>query len=1216
MGVGILQRESLLAEAFARSPVAKVVLTLAAGVPVEVAEANAAFCRLVAREHDELVGGSWTALCAEDLPGDGAISCVLSRPDGSRVRVSGSVVTVREDSGTAYAIAELIEGRDAETERLRTTISVQREITAVARDRDAVLKLIADRTLEVLPSGDTCVVQLLDQAEGALRSVAGSGRLAARRLPPTPVKGSLSGIAIDTGRTQRCDDTETDPRVNRAFSRSNDIRALIVAPLYDMDGTPLGALGLGSRHPNAFDDGDEQQLTLLAQALGGALRHAGDAAENAALLERTRAAVRALAKEQQATLSAVEQLVRSERRFASVFEHSPIAKIVVGLRAGDLGRIIHANPAFHDIFGHPAAQVGGLRLADLIVAEQAEELAQSLAGLAAGQDRGGEREVVLRRADGQPVTVCAYTSVIEEEGNPQTAVIQFLDVTAARAAQAAVTRSEEQFRTAFDGSPIAMLIGDERARIRQANPAAVALTGRSVEELDGLSANEIIDAERWRVAATEDFIEEPIRRPDGSTVWVRATLSVIPGLNDDQWRLVQAQDITAERLAADAIIRQVERLRATLDLQREVTAAAADRDATLRVIAERALDVFESAVASGVVLLEGEQLRCVAAAGTLAAAAGQVISATGTFTGLALTTGGTASCPDTSVDERVDGVACAQLGVASAITAALYAESRVIGSLTITSDRAYGFDDTDEQHLALLADSLSSALRHADDAARTAALLAERTEALAVLRRHTRMLELIPAAVIVRDLDGTIRWWNAGATELYGWPADEAVGRITHELLGTVFPPGTSPDELVDRLLTDGRWDGPLEHRTAGGTTVTVLSRWALHRPDGEAEAQVLEINADVTAARAAERALAESEQRFRGQFTNSAVGQIICDLDGRIVVANPAYGRLVGHPVEELLGHTDRGMVHPDDAAGREERLSELRTGRSDFYNVEGRLQHATGRWVDVEATVSLVREPDGTPKHILAAIVDISDRRTAERARDAAAEELAVRNDELEAANQLKYDIVGMLGHEIGNPLSSISGYAEVLVDDWDALGEVRRARSIEAIGRQAGRLDEIVKAILAMVTIDSGALTADRRELSVHEQVGEALAGHEHLAVEGPDAVVLADAGQLRQILLNLLSNADKYGGGVTAVRITTGDGRVRIHVVDGGPGVPEEFRGRLFERLSRAARDADAVRGTGLGLYIVRGLAHANRGDVVYEPNPGGGSVFIVSLEESA
>jgi signal transduction histidine kinase len=79
------------------------------------------------------------------------------------------------------------------------------------------------------------------------------------------------------------------------------------------------------------------------------------------------------------------------------------------------------------------------------------------------------------------------------------------------------------------------------------------------------------------------------------------------------------------------------------------------------------------------------------------------------------------------------------------------------------------------------------------------------------------------------------------------------------------------------------------------------------------------------------------------------------------------------------------------------------------------------------------------------------------------------------------------------------------------------------------------------------------------------------------------------------------------------VGTGAERVQVRVEDGGPGVPDEFRPRLFQRLARADRDAGSVKGTGLGLYIVRGLVRANHGDVHHEPNPAGGSVFVIDLE---
>jgi len=123
-------------------------------------------------------------------------------------------------------------------------------------------------------------------------------------------------------------------------------------------------------------------------------------------------------------------------------------------------------------------------------------------------------------------------------------------------------------------------------------------------------------------------------------------------------------------------------------------------------------------------------------------------------------------------------------------------------------------------------------------------------------------------------------------------------------------------------------------------------------------------------------------------------------------------------------------------------------------------------------------------------------------------------------------------------------------------------------------------------------------------------------EPIPVLGDDVTVLVNPEHLQHMLVNLLSNAAKYGGGATAVRIARAAGRVHVRVEDSGPGVPDEFRPRLFQRLARADRDASSVKGTGLGLYIVRSLAQANHGDVHHEPNPAGGSVFVIDLEAAS
>ncbi|GIF00014.1 PAS domain S-box protein [Paractinoplanes rishiriensis] len=962
----------------------------------------------------------WGHVCVTSIEG----------PDGER-----HLLAQVEDI-TARKRAEQHAAR--ETARLRTTISMQREITGAAQNRDAVLRLMAQRTLRVLPEGDTCLVQMIDRDAGVLRPVAGTGRLAAHNVPPAPLTGSLAGLAVSSGSTIGCDDTAVDPRSSKAMSRATGTRSLIVAPLRRADGTVFGTLSVGSARPAAFDDGDEQQVTLLAHALAGALQHAGDAARNAELLAGATSAVQALEEQRKTTLATIEQVRRSERRFVSVFGNSPVAMIVVGLHGVDRGRISLANPAFWDLLGYSAERAIGLHLADL-TGETTHNLERGLEAIAAGRSRGGQRETVLRRRDGSRGTVSAHTSVIADDDGPASAVIQLLDITAARHTAAdleqllrertdtlaALQVSETRFRLTFDNSPLGLslvsLAPESQGRYLATNPAMTRITGYPAAELAAMTYRDLVhpdDITNLPNAAARS--EHRYRHRDGRIVWVAvSTAPVHDDAGKPLYLVSQVEDITARRAAE------------------------------------------------------------------------------------------------------------------------------------------------------------------------------------AELRRQARMLELIPAAVIIRDLDGAIRWWNQAATDLYGWSLDDARGRSAHQLLDTVFPGGTTVDSLGVLVQRHGRWDGQLEHRTATGRRVTVLSRMVLHHTDHDPH--ILEINADVTAARAAEQARAESEQRFRALFANSAAGQLICTPDGTVIAANAAYARLVGRPAEQLTGRVDTELVDGLSAG-------------EDSYTCERRLQRADDRWIDVEATVSLVRDPDGRPQHIIAVLTDITDRLVAERSRDHAATELADRNDQLEAANQLKLDIMGMLGHEIGNPLSAVRGYAELLDDDWRQLQEGHRSRAISTIHRRAAQLDDILKDVLAMVTIDAGSITTDPHDVSVRDEVDWVLAatGNESVPVSGEGIRAFVDPGHLQQMLTNLLSNAAKFAGGATAIRITADGTRARIEVEDSGPGVPEDFRPRLFDRLSRAQRDAGTTSGTGLGLHIVRRLTHANRAGIRHEPNPAGGARFILEL----
>ncbi|MFC4072252.1 PAS domain S-box protein [Actinoplanes subglobosus] len=493
----------------------------------------------------------------------------------------------------------------------------------------------------------------------------------------------------------------------------------------------------------------------------------------------------------------------------------------------------------------------------------------------------------------------------------------------------------------------------------------------------------------------------------------------------------------------------------------------------------------------------------------------------------------------------------------------------------------------------------------------------ERHRDNARLRQQAELLDLAPTAVIVRDLTGKVTYWNRGAESVYGWKPDAVIGCNLHRLLDTRF---SVLRTLVEDALADvGRWHGELDHLRSDGNRIIVLSYQSVQYDEDGKPLAILEVNVDVTARKEAERRLADSEERLRTQFSLATVGQATIRLDGRFQHVNPALADILGRPVAQLEELTLDDITHPDDRPANHRAAAILFTENLPAGR-HLRLLHADGRIVDAEVGMSLVRDVDGQPASFIAVVQDVTARLAAERERDAAAALLSVRNDELQdtngrlaEANALKLDLMGMLSHEIGTPLNTIGGYAEMLLSDTGQLVPSHR-KALEVIARSTRRLNLLRAEILTMCTIDAGQLHAEPEPVELAAALHDVLAGlHITTEVTCPgDLVVLVHPSHLQQIVTNFCTNADKYGGGVTAITVELQDGKALISVHDGGPGIPEQLRPYLFDRFTRATGADVTIQGTGLGLYIVKGLAEANDGTVGHLPGHPSGSIFTLSL----
>jgi signal transduction histidine kinase len=212
-------------------------------------------------------------------------------------------------------------------------------------------------------------------------------------------------------------------------------------------------------------------------------------------------------------------------------------------------------------------------------------------------------------------------------------------------------------------------------------------------------------------------------------------------------------------------------------------------------------------------------------------------------------------------------------------------------------------------------------------------------------------------------------------------------------------------------------------------------------------------------------------------------------------------------------------------------------------------------------------------------------------------------------------KTDFVSNVSHELKTPLTSIRIFSELLANNPDP---DRQKRYSEIIVNESSRLTRLINNVLDFARMDRGETKYEKEVFDLSALVRETLTNFRpNFASEGIDSdplPVMGNRDAIAQVLLNLLSNAEKYGDG--RIEVTTRrseNGLATVQVSDRGPGVPRGSEEKIFDQFYRAHDSLNSgIQGAGLGLTLARQIARANGGDVIYEPYPGGGSQFSLTL----
>jgi PAS domain S-box-containing protein len=489
-------------------------------------------------------------------------------------------------------------------------------------------------------------------------------------------------------------------------------------------------------------------------------------------------------------------------------------------------------------------------------------------------------------------------------------------------------------------------------------------------------------------------------------------------------------------------------------------------------------------------------------------------------------------------------------------------------------------------------------------ALRLSTFAAERARAEDEARERARLLELAQDAIFTWSRTGGIESWNHGAVEVYGYTASEALGRAPDDLLHTEFPSGASAVEA--ELERSGRWAGELVHRTKAGAAVTVSARLQVVR-GADGQRHVLESNRDVSDAKRA-------AERLRLMLDANPIGVLLKRADGLVIDANDAYLRIVGATREELVqgGVSTRDFTPPehvplDDAAVAEAH----QRGISLLYEKE--YARRDGQRVPVLVASAAI----GGGEYV-SFVLDITERKRADEAVRAA-------NEQLRAADRRKDEFLGMLSHELRNPLAPIRNSVYLL--QRGAAGDEQARHAMEVIRRQTEHLTRLVDDLLDVTRIASGKIELRLADVDLAELAARtaddhrAVMKHRDLALEvhTPRAPVFVrgDRTRLAQIVGNLLQNAAKFtntGGRVTLSVAAAADGMAELSVRDTGIGIEPALLGHLFEPFTQAEQTlARSEGGLGLGLALVKGLAELHGGAVTAASGGmGQGSAFTVRL----
>jgi PAS domain S-box-containing protein len=485
-------------------------------------------------------------------------------------------------------------------------------------------------------------------------------------------------------------------------------------------------------------------------------------------------------------------------------------------------------------------------------------------------------------------------------------------------------------------------------------------------------------------------------------------------------------------------------------------------------------------------------------------------------------------------------------------------------------------------------------------------------EFLRSLDQFRVLAERSPDVLSRHDADGTFHYVSPAVADLLGWQPDELLGRRTSDL---VHPDDGSALTVELAGLRSGDDDARhvyrLRHRA--GHYLWVESTNTIVSEDLGDAVEVITSRRDVTQRVAIEALVRENEQRFRLAFENAPIGMSLVAPDGRWVRVNSAMCEIVGYAREELLQMSFQDITLPEDLDADLELMRQIFDGERRWYEAQKRYVRRDGGTVQVQLSVSLVRDDRDEPLYCIVQVQDITARKAAQAALERERRALARSNGELER-------FASVISHDLQASLRTVGGFAELLAQRLSGRIGDQAEGDLERIVRGVNRMQSLLDGIRSYSAVQLGD-DGQRRDVpadAILEGVRQSLAGD--LATVGAEVVVeplpalFGDPTQLHQLFENIIGNALKFRRDEPLVIRVSGRQEgpwCVLSVTDNGIGIAPQDAERIFD-MGRRLHSTSQYPGNGFGLAICRAVAERHGGSIRAMPAEEQGTTVEVRL----